>query len=153
MLSQRLLAPLLSAVILAISTFLGAGATSAHPGHVHGVTNGAVMPIQMAPVAEEAVAATPTAAMTSDTRLEIEAVTAINFDLAVHGAPVRDMPGAGCVGMCCDNTHCGGCGKIAFGKASLPAPPLHAWLPASVESRKLNGRLAEGPNEPPRTFI
>jgi hypothetical protein len=151
--SRRFLKPLLSAVILAIVAVLGAGAASAHSGHAHGVTNGAVMAIPMAPVSAEPVSVAPTAAMTSDTGLEIETATAMSFDVAVHGAPVRDPPGAGCVGMCCDTTHCGGCVKIAFGKASLPAPLLRSWLPASVESRKLIGRLAEGPNEPPRTFI
>lgn len=147
--SRRSLAPLLSAVILAIAAFLGAGAANAHPGHGHGVTNDAVMPIQASAVAEAPVAA----AMSSETVLEIEAATAMSVDVAVHGAPVRNTPGAGCVGMCCDNTHCGGCVKVAFGKASLPAPLLRSWLPTSVESRKLIGRLAEGPNEPPRTFI
>jgi hypothetical protein len=42
--------------------------------------------------------------------------------------------------------------NIAFGKTSLPAPLLGVLLLAAVEPRKLAGRLAEGPNEPPRAF-
>ena len=81
------------------------------------------------------------------------AATATSFDTAVSSAPGRDPPGAGCAGMCCDNTPCGGCVKMAFGKALLPAPLVRAWLPASVEARPLSGRLTEGPNKPPRTLI
>lgn len=145
---RSFLAPLLSAVILAVSAFLGAGTASAHPGHAHGVTTDSVMPVQMSPVVEVAVAAEMIG-----TLLEIETATAMSFEVAVRGAPGRDPKGGGCVGMCCDNTHCGGCVKVAFGKASLPTPLLCAWLPASVEARKLSGHLAERPNEPPRTFI
>jgi len=150
---RRFLAPLLGAVILAISAFFGAGVASAHPGHSHAHTPSAAAPVQVAPAVEEAAVSAPSAAIGAEAVREAHTAAPASFTVAVNDPPGRDLPGAGCVGMCCDNSHCGGCVKIAFGKASLPAPLLRAWLPASVEARKLSGHLAEGPNEPPRTFI
>lgn len=152
---RRFLAPLLGTVILAITAFFGAGAASAHPGHAHahGPAGGAAAPVQISPVVEETAVPAPSVAMGVEAVLEADAATPMSFDVAVDDRPGRELPATGCVGMCCDNTHCGGCVKIAFGKASLPAPQLGAWLPASAEARRLTGRLAEGPKRPPRTFI
>lgn len=149
----RFLAPLLGTVILAITAFLGAGAANAHPGHAHAHAHGAAAPLQILPAAEETAVPAPSAAMGAAVVIDDEAATPTSFDVAVNDRPGRELPATGCVGMCCDNTHCGGCVKIAFGKASLPAPLLRAWLPASAEARRLTGRLAEGPKKPPRTFI
>jgi len=151
--SRPFLAPLLGVVILAISAFFGAGVAKAHPGHVHAHTPGAAAPVQIAPAVEDVIVSTPSAAIGTEALREAHAATPPGFHVAVNEMPGRNMPGAGCVGMCCDNSPCGWCVKAAFGKASLPAPLPRAWLPASVEARKLTGRLAEGPNEPPRTFI
>ncbi len=150
---RRLLAPLLCTVILAFTALFGAGVASAHPGHAHGVAKGAAPVLQISPVVEEATVPAPSAAMSIEAVPEALAATPMSFDVAVYDRPGRDLPGTGCVGTCCDNTHCGGCLKIAFGKASLPAPLLRAWLPASAQARRLTGRLAEGPKKPPRTFI
>jgi len=152
---RRFLAPLLGTVILAITALFGAGAASAHPGHAHahGPANAATAPVQISPAVEEAAVPASSAAMSVEALIEADAATPMSFDVGVHYWSGRDQPGTGCVGMCCDNTHCGGCLKIAFGKASLPAPQLGAWLPASAEARRLTGRLAEGPKRPPRTFI
>jgi hypothetical protein len=152
---RRFLTPLLGTVILAIAAFFGAGEANAHPGHAHahGPAGGAAAPVQISPVVKEAAVPAPSVAMGVEVVFEADAATPTSFDVAVNDRPGRDPPGTGCVGMCCDNTHCGGCLKIAFGKASLPAPLLDAWLPASAEARRLIGRLAEGPKRPPRTFI
>ncbi|KAF0097900.1 MAG: hypothetical protein FD144_4722 [Rhodospirillaceae bacterium] len=150
---RRFLAPLLGTVILAITAFVGTGAASAHPGHAHAHAHGASAPLQILPAAEETAVPAPSAAMGAEVVIEVEATKPTSFDVAVNDRPGRELPDTGCVGMCCDNTHCGGCVKIAFGKASLPAPLLRAWLPASAEARRLTGRLAEGPRKPPRTFI
>lgn len=150
---RRFLAPLLGTVILTITAIVGAGVASAHPGHAHAHAHGAAASVQISPAVEETAVPTPSTAMGVETVLEAEAMTPTSFDVAVNDRPGRDLPDTGCVGMCCDNTHCGGCVKIAFGKASLPAPLFGAWLPASAEARRLTGRLAEGPKKPPRTFI
>ena len=152
---RRFLAPLLGTVILAITAFFGAGVASAHPGHAHahGPANAATAPVQISPAVEEAAVPGSSGAMGIEALLEADAATPMSFDVAVNDWSGREQPGTGCVGMCCDNTHCGGCLKISFGKASLPAPQLGAWLPASAEARRLTGRLAEGPKKPPRTFI
>jgi len=150
---RRFLAPLLGTVILAITAFLGAGAASAHPGHAHAHAHGASAQLQISPAVEETAVPARSGAMGAEVVIGGEAATPMSFDVAVNDRPGRELPGTGCVGMCCDNTHCGGCVKIAFGKASLPAPLLCAWMPASAEARRLTGRLAEGPKKPPRTFI
>ena len=150
---RRFLAPLLGTLILAITGFFGAGVAIAHPGHVHALANGGAPSAQTSPVIEEVAFPAPLAAMVAVTVLEVEVAIAMSFDVAVSEAPDRDLADSRCIGMCCDNAPCGGCVKIAFGKLSLPAPLFHAWLPVSAEARKLTGRLAEGPNKPPRTFI
>ena len=91
--------------------------------------------------------------MGAEAVLDDEVTKPMSLEVAVNDRLGRELRGMCCVGMCCDNTHCGGCVKIAFGKTLLPAPLLCAWLPASSEALKLTGHLAEGPNEPPRTFI
>ena len=152
---RRFLTPLLGTVILAIAAFFGAGEANAHPGHAHahGPAGGAAAPVQISPAVEETAVPAPSTAMGVEVVFEADATTPTSFDVAVNDWSGHDQPGTGCVGMCCDNTHCGGCLKIAFGKASLPAPQLGAWLPASAEARRLTGRLSEGPKKPPRTFI
>jgi hypothetical protein len=153
MLFRRFLAPLLGAVILAFTALFGAGVASAHPGHAHGVAKGAVPAAPISHVVEEAAVPAPSAALSVEAVPEALAATPMSFDVAVNEAPRRELAGTGCIDMCCENAPCGGCLKLTLGKASLPAPPLGVWLPASVEARKLTGRLAEGPNKPPRTFI
>ena len=105
------------------------------------------------PAVQEGAFPAPSAAMGAEVVTEADEATPTTTYIAVNDRPGHELPGTGCVGMCCDNTHCGGCVKIAFGKASLPAPLLRSWLPASAEARRLTGRVAEGPTKPPRTFI
>lgn len=150
---RRFLAPFLGTVILAITAMLGVGVASAHPGHAHSVANGAAAPVQISRAFEKAAVPAPSATTGAEAIFEADAAAPMSFDIAVSEAPARDLPGAGCVGMCCDNTPCGGCVKMAFAKASLPVPPLCAWSPAAIDARKLTGRLAESPNKPPRAFI
>lgn len=150
---RRFLAPLFGTVILAITAFLGACAASAHPGHAHAHAQGATAPLQISPAVQEAAFPAPSAATGAEVVTEADEATPMTTYVAVNDRPGRELPGADCVGMCCDNTHCGGCVKIAFGKGSLPVPLLRAWLPASAEARRLTGRLSEGPKKPPRTFI
>lgn len=145
------LLPLLGTVVLAIVAFLGAGVASAHPGHAH--AHGATAPLQISPAVHEAALPAPSAVAGIEVVTEAAEISPMVTYVAVNDRPGRELPGTGCVGACCDNSHCGGCVKIAFGKASLPAPRLRAWLPASAEVRRLTGRVAEGPNEPPRPFI
>lgn len=157
---HRLLAALLGAAFLVIAALLGAGVANAHSGHLH---PGAVAAPAPAPAASEvAPAADAVAVEVSMVDMAgeaagrpapsaVESATTLHFEVALEAG--RGAPDAPCRGMCCDNSPCGGCVKMAFGKASLPAPLLGACVPASVEARKLSGRLAEGPNEPPRTFI
>lgn len=153
MLFRRFLAPLLGAVILAFAALFGAGVASAHPGHAHMSAKGAAPAAPISHTVEEAAVPAPSAAMIVEVVPEALAATPMSFDVAVDEAPRRELAGTGCVGMCCENAPCGGCLKMAFGKASLPAPLLGVWSPVSIESRKLTGRLAEGPNKPPRAFI
>ena len=163
---RRFLAPLLGTVILAIAALVVPGVASAHPGHAHPPVSPAASPAA-SPAIEEAVVAAPSAtvgvslsmtdpsqpaAIIADSAVSAPVSTAMS-STAVSAAADRDPPGAGCAGMCCDNSPCGGCVKMTFGRAVLPTPLLRAWLPASFEARKLSGRLAEGPNKPPRTFI
>ena len=150
---RRFLAPLLGTVILAITAMLGAGVASAHPGHAHSVANGAAAPVEISHAFEKAAVAGPSTTMGPEAVFEADAAAPMSFDVAVSDAPARDLPDAGCAGMCCDNTPCGGCVKMAFAKSSLPVPLLCAWSPAAIDARKLTGRLAESPNKPPRTFI
>lgn len=152
----RLLAPLLAAAILVIAALVGAGAANAHPGHAHTGTAAAPAASEVsAPLGEAAIAmalAVGAADVVAPPALsKVDSSGTRPFEVAIeagHGAP--DAP---CRGVCCDNTPCGGCVKMAFGKTALPAPSLGTWVRTSVEARKLAGRLAEGPNEPPRSFI
>jgi len=153
---HRLLSPLLGAAFLVIAAFLGAGVANAHPGHAHPAAVAAPAVVQVTPAIDEAAIAIALAnmadqAVSRPAPSEVGSATARHFEVAIEAG--RGAPDASCRGMCCNNTPCGGCVKMAFGKASLPAPLLGACVPASVEARKLSGRLAEGPNEPPRTFI
>ena len=152
---RRFLAPLFGAVILAITSLVVPGVASAHPGHAHprAEVSAAAMPVSAASSIGIAVSAVPAPPAIIADAVRIAAMSTATMSTTVSAAPDHDPPGEGCAGMCCDNTPCGGCVKMAFGKASLPAPLLGACVPASVEARKLSGRLAEGPNEPPRTFI
>ncbi len=151
---RRLLAPVLGAAFLVIAAFLGAGVANAHPGHAHpAAVAAAVEVVAVVDAAAVAIALADRATEEAGRPVssEIASATALHFALAIEAG--RGAPDAPCRGMCCDNTPCGGCVKMAFGKTSLPAPLLGACVLASVEARKLAGRLAEGPNEPPRTFI
>jgi hypothetical protein len=159
--SYRLLAPLLGAVFLVIAALVGAGAANAHPGHAHPPAVAAAAPApaapEVVPSADEAAvrtALTPLAAEPAagtPVSADIRTASPLRFQVAVQSG--RGAPDAPCRGMCCDNSPCGGCVKMAFGKTVLPAPLLGAWVPASRETAELSGRLAEGPNEPPRSFI
>jgi hypothetical protein len=155
---RRLLAPLLGAAFLMIAALFGAGVANAHPGHAHtgAVAAPAAAAVEAAPAVDEATVAIALAESATEEAgrpapSEIRPATALHFEVAIEAG--RGAPDAPCRGMCCDNTPCGGCVKMAFGKTSLPAPLLGAFVLASVEARKLAGRLAEGPNEPPRPFI
>lgn len=153
---RRLIAPLLGAAFLVIAALVGAGGANAHPAHAHPATVAVPAAMEVAASVDEATVAIAVANMVDEagsrpTPSEVGSATALHFEVAIKAG--RGAPDAPCRGVCCDNTPCGGCVKMAFGKASLPAPLLGACVPASVEARKLSGSLAEGPNEPPRTFI
>lgn len=156
MTARRLLAPVLGAAFLVIAALLGAGVANAHSGHAHTVAVAVPAEMEVVPAIAEAAIAIALADMAGESPdrpapSAVDSATTRSFAVAI--AAGRGAPDAPCRGMCCDNTPCGGCVKVAFGKTSLPVPLLGACVPASVEARKLSGRLAEGPNEPPRTFI
>ena len=113
---RRFLAPLLGTVILAITAFLGAGAASAHPGPAHADAQGAAAPLQILPAVQEAAFPAPSAAMGAEVVTEADEATPMTTYVAANDRPVHELPGTGCVGMCCDTSHCGGCVKIGAGR-------------------------------------